>query len=823
MKKFVCFILSVAFIFSIATPCCFATDETLKFATVNVFSTEYAFEKCDFYFKNGYALMDIADVVRYTRASFTEEKDKITVTHGYRKMSINTATGELVEDSITKKITVVQYNGRTLVHAYPLLTYLGADCKIEDNIFVIIMPKTTVWEGLVRTDKETYFTLETFGGEGEISVRLTLNAILHIMESGLSEALSDNAKSEALLLTLQVDPLTYDGGLDKKAKLDKKNNDLFDAMIAANDFSPETNEAIHTTDKLFESVVYEPMEAILGKDNDFMFKLKGAKGGLSALSGVSSYLSDVSANLSCTEDSVGIIDAFLKYTSIKDSYYIAAKDVREKVYSEFSAKATAARDAIVEKAFDKATDVAKQKIPIPKYSATLKMAEASMNVSVFVHKLMYGEHNAFIYSAAETSAINLLKLKNVLTSNMEKLSKQILEEKYSNQQSIEDFRLMNVMYYRTLIAANNQLEALIVAQGREKGDMKTVIDDLHDNNNVFAKNLYILTVSESKAFVDINELIKSNSWDSYDGFEFEVAGSGSSDDLAMFHLSLQGGQYAISGNYKYYTIQTGSYQTELFGDLYKENIKTGERTLLKKDTLAQNINVVGDKIFYTLYGNGPLFSGVHMISTDGSGYKQISDKFVHSLVADEKYVYYAEDIYSEVGAGIRRVPYTLDINKTETVVSSISGEVSDMNLIPGKLIYSENINSDVFNSHICIYDIATDSKQVINKGYDGILEIFNEVWIHDNYIYILKWHGHSVGQGTTDELPEMLKRDLYRYDIKSKKYEVCKLPVAEYEVLVASTGFSIGEIYSGGIVDDFEKLLPHDFKGSKKYQFIAYN
>lgn len=451
------------------------------------------------------------------------------------------------------------------------------------------------------------------------------------------------------------------------------------------------------------------------------------------------------------------------------------------------------------------------------YFSVADMVEASINVSVFFNKLVFGDER-FEFAEAQTSALNLMYLKYELEDILTSLGDQILSDNYGNAEDIEDYRLQKVFYYKVLIATYEQFKKMITAEyGEDSSKITASLVSLDEAMNTFAKQLHILTVATGTAFPDLEPISVSNEWDSCRVLKDKATEITETDDLAMYHLSMQSGQYAISGEYKYYTSQSGSGGMEPTGDLYKENIETGERILLRENTLAQFINVVNDKVFYTLYGSGPYNVGVHMISTDGTGYKKLSDKMICALVADDTHVYFAEDPAAETSSGINRIAYGSDNATAEVVVPSVSGYMYDMNLLSGQIVYSAIQTDMSAGMRIVMYNLSDKSETIIHDGH-GLFEDFVEMWVHGDYVYILKWHSDSSGLGSEEEMPQAMMRDLYRYNLTSKKYEVCELPIADYEQIIA--GYYIGDIYSD-ILDDFEKELPFDFESSSEYVFVS--
>ncbi len=524
MKKLISILLSVLILVGIVPFSIFAETIDIKEATVDVFSSEFGYGTCKLYLNGDKWLMDISDIAKYTRTSAVINGKKVVLSHGTRKISINMENGNLSEDGINFDIKTYQFDDKNLIHAFPILSYLGAECDIKENRFVIKMPQSTIWEGLVRSSNENYFTLETFGGKSEQNRRLFLNAVLKILESGLSSLLVDNAMKDAIVEVMQVDPLKYDGAWDIKEATDEKYGSLISAMIATNDFATNSNEILNDTNKI-ANVAIDYLKVNNEDDILFTLELDQYKALFKTVSTATSFFSNLSVNSKCTKDSFAMLEAFMKHTTRKSYYYDAANDVKMKVESEWTSTLDSALDIARNKMADEYVKRLYKKLTSGKkgYTSVTKFLESSVNISVILHKLIYGENNAFAYASAETNAINMLMLKNELLKDIEVLGKKIISENYTNAQDIDDYRLLNAFYYRTLIAANEQLEDMIVAQGREnEEDMKDLISDLHDNNDIFVKNLYHLTVSKGEKFTDVKKLSKSNVWDSFEKPKNEV-------------------------------------------------------------------------------------------------------------------------------------------------------------------------------------------------------------------------------------------------------------------------------------------------------------
>lgn len=819
MRKILCVILVLTLCFTCVPFSACAEEASLKIATADIFSRDFGYDTCRIYFYQDDCYMSIADIARYTRSAYVINEDMLVVTHGTRRVEIDLSSNTLSEGGVVSKIKTVRKGEDIIIHAFPMLSYLGADCEVSNELLTIMMPQYTIWEGLEPTGHENQYSLDTFGGEVNRGLIFLVNGVLKVLEGGLSEALCNAGKKEALVCAMQVDPLKYNGAWEIKSIQDAKNSSLASTLLSANDFVGDQSELFGHVYDFFDSLGFDYLEKTSANEFDYIAELKCTQDLMKTVSVALSFFSNMSENEKCTDDSVEMIRAFKNNAPYTSKFRPFANDVIGKAAGGGAATLDAAREVVREKVVDKLiVDKAYEQLELGKvgYFSVVDMVEASIDISVLINKFMFGDAQ-FEFAEAQTSALNLMYLKYELEDTIMSLGNQMASGNYSNAEDIEDYRLLKAFYYKVQIATYEQFKKMIVSKYGE--DSPRITDDLASLDeaiNAFSKRLHILTLATGSAFPDLESISSSNEWDNCRELKDRATEITEADDLAMYHLSMQSGQYAISGDYKYYTIQNESGEMEPTGDLYKENIETGERILLKKNTLAQFINVVNDKVFYTLYGSGPYNVGVHMISTDGTGYKKLSDQMVCSLVADDTYVYFAEDPFAtEFSAGINRIAYNSDDTNTETVVPSVSGYVYDINLLSGRLVYSEVKTAVDMNTRIVIFDLSSKSKTIINDG-DGNPEVFEEMWVHGNYIYILKWHGHFYGSCAEYELSEAMKRDLYRYNLTTKEYEICELPVANCEELFA--GYYIGDIYSD-ILDAFEKELPSDFENSTQYIF----
>ena len=518
MKRVISILLAIVFICSAFVITTSAEDDTISEYEIVVVSTEYAYDTCRIYAdaQDKY-YMSVYDITRYTRSTYTESNGKIKITHGTRELTLDVDKKSLVENSRSNDIDVITYNNQVLVHAAPLLTYLGATCDVSDNRLVIAMPSYTLWEALELTGDENYIRAEdAFGSELEIKTRLLLNGILKFMDSGFGDAI--NAEYSSVLLALQVDVSNYDKYFDIKAQDDIKNLNLFQSMVDEGDaldnfvdFSQDMKE-VHRVISIFK----EPK--IVEEVADF--------GKLSSAIAISS-ISSISETLKTSKDSFDIISATTKHMSEDARFYNNLNYAQKKLKSTQANIATSMYSstilkAITEELSDNAEDIieSNQSAYLKKLGKSGKLSiwktlELSLDIAVLLEQAFYGENSIFNYADAETNVIELLRLKQDLVNTINSLAEKITAENYSNTDDLEDFRLLRVFYYRTLIAINEQFEAMIVAQwGKEnQPEMRELIATLQNQSNLFAEKLYMLTVADTNSLANIENVAKDNAWD----------------------------------------------------------------------------------------------------------------------------------------------------------------------------------------------------------------------------------------------------------------------------------------------------------------------
>lgn len=840
MKRFICLFL-VFIILITGVPFVVASETAeLASAVIDVFSTESFYEKCRIYLYDGKCYMDIDDIAKYTRSSYNDSGDLLQITHGTRSIQIAISTGLLKEDGIEYEVGIMRNSGRVLLHAYPILTYLGAECSIKDaNTFVINMPKVTVWEGLIRDSYESYFSLDVFGDKWSIGLRLGLDAILAFMDNGLGSALFDNTMKDAMIMSLQVNPFEYDSVWNEKTKSDAHLDSMIEAMIATNDFTSDFSSLFTDEMNIFGDLVGNYLNNAFEEDVEFCAKLKLAKGYFKSMASFSSFLSNYADNYKCTRDSLEIMDAFLQYIPEDSSYKWFAMSARDTVRNELSATISAGLDVAKKDILDAVVSGIEDTFDgRAGFLNVSQIASSSLDISVLLyktwHKVTNSGEDIFAYAKAETAAINLLMLKEEIKTAISNAADNILEHNYANAEEIEAYRLLNIFYYRVMIAANEQMRAFVIAQGREdEKDMQEVFAQLDKNDENFARNLYYLTMSKGAAFPNIEDIIHKNVWDSYENYSIEVTSK--QDDLSMFYLAMDEYKAFYNGD-EYSTIHREVPAGEMgpYGDLYKIDGETGEKTLIRKDTNACQINMKNNHIFYTIQGS-PYTVGVYMVNTDGSDYRQITDMAVGGIAVDNHYIYFVTDgLFYEEQPILYRVDYLSGkyvLEKICTLGSANEMGTSKIYTMGNQLLltYSGyNRQTRKYTYDVFTFDISTGKKTSIYNSVEEIRK-HEKIWPYGNYVYFLKWENYDSGLRDSTLSPDdaydgyledSRARKLYRYNTVSKQLEFCDLDLADYSVDNSDPYYTF---YHYEIVQDLIAPLANEmsenFVGSKTFVF----
>lgn len=354
MKRVVCVIIATLLCVGMIPLSAFAEGAVLYTATVDVISTEYSYDTCQIYIYDNDCYMYIDDIVRYTRSVFAVDGDTLAVTHGTRDIKINLTNNELTEDGMAIEMKTLHNGDAVVVHALPMLTYLGATCSVDKGKLVINMPESTIWEGLNRTDNEFYITNEMFGDKTEQKIRLLLNSILSLFESGIGGALFENVVQDAFVLALQVDPLNFKSAWEIKNANNKNIEELVTEGVKKGDISDNINEWLSEgTETVLSNIVLDWIQNIVVSgngtdelDKKLISQFNSSQALLGSTAGVVSFLSILSSNKKCTEDAAEMLSALANNLPASSDYHAIILSLYMETKSEITAQVDAGFQAV---------------------------------------------------------------------------------------------------------------------------------------------------------------------------------------------------------------------------------------------------------------------------------------------------------------------------------------------------------------------------------------------------------------------------------------------------------------------------------------------
>ena len=817
MKRVISLLLAIVFICSAFVITVSAEDDTISEYEIVVVSTEYAYDTCRIYAdaQDKY-YMSVYDITRYTRSTYTESNGKIKITHGTRELTLDVDKKSLVENNRNNDIEVITYNNQVLIHAAPLLTYLGATCDVSDNRLVIAMPSYTLWEALELMGDENYIRAEdAFGSELEIKTRLLLNGILKFMDSGFGDAI--NAEYSSVMLALQVDVSNYDKYFDTKAQNDIKNLNLFQSMVAEGDaleslvdFSDDMKNIHQIIATFKDPVAIYVVDEIKKSKTDFLKNWTGA---------TFSTISSVAETMKTSKDSFDIVTATTEHMS-KDARFYNNLNYAKNNLSSLDANIIASLSSnvimdnivndnffdsiksIIDNKYDNTIDpIYFGKINKSVRLSVTEMVESSIKISVLLNKAFCGENSIFNYADAETNVIELLRLKQDLANTINSLADKITADNYSNADDLEDFRLIRVFYYRTLIAINEQFEAMIVAQwGKEnQPEMRELIATLQDQSNLFAEKLYMLTVADCSVLINVEEIAKDNNWDRNVQMPTDDSDSTNNDTPALGSSNLS---YVLSDDNTYYIVKGIGSSFEdaniIIPDTYKglpvkEIAKSAFSVCnnLETVTIGKNIEKICNQPFWFC----PRLRQI-TVSSDNKYYKSI-DGNLYSKDGKVLLQYAIGNSRTEFS-----IPNGVECIKTSAFEGSSTLEVINIpnsveNIEPAAFAYCYNlvywnIESNPF------YDIYDYRCLVDVRNGSIVLSIANNDFIStDTAIYTI---GESAFYGTTITdifIPKNIKR------IEFSAFSACR----HLENVIIEEGVETISQYAFSYCDSIETLV----------------
>lgn len=225
---------------------------------VPVKSNEYLEGVVTFYEFDKKYYLNLEDVMEFTRSTFTEDEETITLTHGLREIVIDKSTGHMIDLDIVDQgnIILLKYDGKYLCEGIPMLIYLGATCTInEHKELEVFMPAFTIWESIMPDYLDYYFNIsELYGGEDNVKISLICDIIADILDGVSGHGLMVNADThleDALYEILNVDMMKYASVQEIASVQNQKINDFLSSAIFG--------MILDTGDNMYD-VVYEVLD-----------------------------------------------------------------------------------------------------------------------------------------------------------------------------------------------------------------------------------------------------------------------------------------------------------------------------------------------------------------------------------------------------------------------------------------------------------------------------------------------------------------------------------------------------------------------------------
>ncbi len=150
-------------------------------------STEQPAQFMTFYKYEGKFYLTASDIGRLTRFTAVMDPQSIRLKQGKREITIDPAAGTIEEEwGIFAGCRAVPYGAYWLLEAVPMLTYLGAECSYEDQVFSCEMPMYTLWEIWDNEYSASFMNVETIFGN-DLEARMLNNIVMDaIFGSGMS-------------------------------------------------------------------------------------------------------------------------------------------------------------------------------------------------------------------------------------------------------------------------------------------------------------------------------------------------------------------------------------------------------------------------------------------------------------------------------------------------------------------------------------------------------------------------------------------------------------------------------------------------------------
>lgn len=528
------------------------SEEIQSYSVPVVSNNAYNIKYANFYEIDGKYYLSFDDIKEFTRFSLEETESTITLRQGLREIIIDKDTGHLNDSDLVDQgnINIVEIKGKYFCEGIPMLVYLGADCRISDNMILdILMPDITIWESIMPDYLEYNFNIvELYKGEGNIKFSLVLDVIADILDGVSGHGIfadSDNHLEDALYEILNVDMMKYETVQTAMTTQNLEINNFLSSesiksFIDASSYSLDTIEELlkyygdfylnveidknnYRWQRSFKSGDLEEASDLSKKINQQICEQFEIKGNLQKYSEISDVLdigmigldaAIMSYNLLQYDDdtrnlfSRTINEKIFEYTGYND---ISWKNVTDKITRDLSSNesivSTSICDSVVNYIGDELSDNG-AKVLLSKFTSKANIYVLAMQIGTFIASLInYDLNQAF---SADMNAIYLGTIINdmaILLSSM--LVNERDEYHFSSIETLTYLKDMFTLYYRTIIAFSENI-ALSIEEfgGKNKDEVVEWFSGKSGNtvSNYAASYLYNITNCKIVPIVNYLEL-----------------------------------------------------------------------------------------------------------------------------------------------------------------------------------------------------------------------------------------------------------------------------------------------------------------------------
>lgn len=544
MKKLLCGVLAALILVTqiSAAPGRAAGAPAVTAFRVNLTSSETAAKTAMLYQSDGAYYLDLNDVLTYTRASATEDQSGLKLKQGSRSIKIDKAVGTLSEENVESNapLHLIKTDGKTLVPAYAMLTYLGASCEFLNNTLLVSMPAYTVWEAIDFPIEDYALSAEELWGD-DLNAELTCDIIMQMLYGvGLFGSL-DEVLENAMDDVLGTDPYQYDACIGETrnylSRLDQLDRRLHpsqdgslatqalesvfssahDALDFTSNFLGVSSQIVDSdTAKLINGRNFEAIDAssVLGSAG---FKSLSAKIGdwpdaAEAAAGLMNLATTVVNRMNYTQDAVDSLSAFT--ASFPSSLGDYQTNLNYQVASKLDKTLSGKKSVIVNSAAEKTMRAIANKAGdqgiglILEQLGSAKMIYGAFKIGEFVESLLPGTQAFVKQSDADLKAILLTDLLTDTGACLNRQGRQIIDSRYKDGNQIENYRRLCEFWVKTAMAANEKLIAVV-----ENGGNQTYLPSLKQRNQDLSVILFKLSNTKGQAIPDFQALSASKALD----------------------------------------------------------------------------------------------------------------------------------------------------------------------------------------------------------------------------------------------------------------------------------------------------------------------